>query len=152
MIRKIWLAGLALFAAPVHADIPSIPSVDAPELAALGPNGVGFRSVLLTHKNQPDVENGDSSGTEVPLVDRNLRVDIWYPATVKNGKKPIIYRGSLWAEPPFPPVSFSQNGMAVADASAVGGKHPLVIISHGYSNNPAMMTWLTENLASKGYV
>jgi predicted dienelactone hydrolase len=28
----------------------------------------------------------------------------------------------------------------------------LVIISHGYSNNPAMMTWLTENLASKGYV
>jgi predicted dienelactone hydrolase len=28
----------------------------------------------------------------------------------------------------------------------------LVLISHGYSNNPAMMTWLTENLASKGYV
>jgi predicted dienelactone hydrolase len=152
MIRNIWLAGLALFAAPVHADIPSIPSVDAPELAALGPNGVGFRSVLLTHKNQPDVENGDSGGTEVPLVDRNLRVDIWYPATVKSGKKPIIYRGSLWAEPPFPPVSFSQKGMAVADASVIGSKHPLVIISHGYSNNPAMMTWLTENLASKGYV
>jgi predicted dienelactone hydrolase len=152
MIRSIWLAGLALLAMPVHAGIPSIPSVDAPELAALGPNGVGFRSVLLTHKNQPDVENGGSGGTEVPLVDRNLRVDIWYPATVKNVKKPIIYRGSLWAEPPLPPVSFSQKGMAVADASAAGGKHPLVIISHGYSNNPAMMTWLTENLASKGYV
>lgn len=152
MIRSIWLAGLALLAMPVHAGIPSIPSVDAPELAALGPNGVGFRSVLLTHQNQPDVENGGSGGTEVPLVDRNLRVDIWYPATVKVGKKPIIYRGSLWAEPPLPPVSFSQKGMAVADASAAGGKHPLVIISHGYSNNPAMMTWLTENLASKGYV
>ena len=152
MIRSIWLAGLALIAMPVHAGIPSIPSVDAPELAALGPNGVGFRSVLLTHKNQPDVENGGSGGTEVPLVDRNLRVYIWYPATVKVGKKPIIYRGSLWAEPPLPPVSFSQKGMAVADASAAGGKHPLVIISHGYSNNPAMMTWLTENLASKGYV
>ena len=152
MIRSIWLAGLALLAMPVHAGIPSIPSVDAPELAALGPNGVGFRSVLLTHKNQPDVENGGSGGTEVPLVDRNLRVYIWYPATVKVGKKPIIYRGSLWAEPPLPPVSFSQKGMAVADASAAGGKHPLVIISHGYSNNPAMMTWLTENLASKGYV
>lgn len=152
MMRSIWLAGLALLAMPVHAGIPSIPSVDAPELAALGPNGVGFRSVLLTHQNQPDVENGGSGGTEVPLVDRNLRVDIWYPATVKVGKKPIIYRGSLWAEPPLPPVSFSQKGMAVADASAAGGKHPLVIISHGYSNNPAMMTWLTENLASKGYV
>jgi predicted dienelactone hydrolase len=42
--------------------------------------------------------------------------------------------------------------MAVSGAKAAGGKHPLVIISHGYSNNPAMMTWLTENLASKGYV
>jgi len=152
MIRCIWLACLALLAAPVLAGVPSMPGVDAPELAALGANKVGFRSVLLTHQNQPDVENGASGGTEVPLVDRNLRVDIWYPATVKNGAKPVIYRGSLWAEPPFPPVNFSQKGMAVSGAKAAGGKHPLVIISHGYSNNPAMMTWLTENLASKGYV
>lgn len=152
MIRSTWLACLALLAAPVYAGIPSIPSVDAPELAALGSNGVGFRSVLLTHKNQPDVENGGAGGTEVPLVNRSLWVDIWYPATVKNGSKPVIYRGSLWAEPPFPPVNFSQKGMAVGGAKAAGGKHPLVIISHGYSNNPAMMTWLTENLASKGYV
>jgi predicted dienelactone hydrolase len=28
----------------------------------------------------------------------------------------------------------------------------LVIVSHGYSNDPNAMTWLTENLASKGYV
>jgi predicted dienelactone hydrolase len=152
MIRSIWLACLALLAAPTHAGVPSMPGVDAPELAALGPNKVGFRSVLLTHQNQPDVENGGSGGTEVPLVDRTLRVDIWYPATVKNGAKPVVYRGSLWAEPPFPAVNFSQKGMAVSGAKAAGGKHPLVIISHGYSNNPAMMTWLTENLASKGYV
>lgn len=152
MIRSILLACLALLAAPIHAGVPSMPGVDAPELAALGPNKVGFRSVLLTHQKQPDVENGGSGGTEVPLVDRTLRVDIWYPATVKNGTKPVIYRGSLWAEPPFPPVNFSQKGMAVSGAKAAGGKHPLVIISHGYSNNPAMMTWLTENLASKGYV
>jgi predicted dienelactone hydrolase len=152
MIRSIWLAGLALLAAPVHAGVPSVPGVDAPELAALGPEGVGFRSVLLTHQNQPDVENGNLNGTAVPLVDRSLRVDIWYPALPTKGAKPVLYRGSLWAEPPFPPVNFSQQGIAVADAKAAGGKHPLVIISHGYSNNPAMMTWLTENLASKGYV
>jgi predicted dienelactone hydrolase len=152
MIRSIWLAGLALLAAPVHAGVPSIPGVDAPELAALGPKGVGFRSVLLTHQNQPDVENGNLDGTAVPLFDRSLRVDIWYPALPTKGAKPVLYRGSLWAEPPFPPVNFSQQGIAMADAKAAGGKHPLVIISHGYSNNPAMMTWLTENLASKGYV
>ena len=28
----------------------------------------------------------------------------------------------------------------------------LVVVSHGWSNDPAAMTWLTENLASKGYV
>lgn len=152
MIRDIWRAGLALFAVPVQAGVPSIPSVDAPELAAPGPNKVGFRSILLTHRNQPDVQNTKVDDTQVPLVDRSLRVDIWYPALPNKAAKPVIYSGSLWAEPPFPAVSFSQKGIAVADAKAAGDKHPLVIISHGYSNNPAMMTWLTENLASKGYV
>jgi len=42
--------------------------------------------------------------------------------------------------------------MAIANAVAQGHGYPLVIISHGYSNNPAVMTWLSENLASKGYV
>jgi predicted dienelactone hydrolase len=33
-----------------------------------------------------------------------------------------------------------------------GTGYPLVIVPHGYSNDPDAMTWLTENLASKGYV
>lgn len=158
MIRCFVVPFLAMLTAPVQAsapkvmDVPSIPGVDAPELAALGTYDIGFRSIMLTHQGQPDVEKGEARGTEVPLVDRSLRVDIWYPATVKNGKKPVIYRGSLWAEPPFPPVNFTQKGIAVRGAKAAGSQHPLVIISHGYSNNPAVMTWLTENLASKGYV
>jgi predicted dienelactone hydrolase len=43
-------------------------------------------------------------------------------------------------------------GIAVRDAKPAGGDYPLVVVSHGYSNDPAAMTWLTENLASKGYV
>lgn len=152
MIRCVSFAILALLAAPIHAGIPSVPGVDAPELAKLGTNNVGFRSILFTHKNEPDVENGNTDGTEAPLADRNLRVDIWYPALPKKGSKPVLYRGTLPAEPPRPPVDFTQNGIAVANATAAGSKYPLVIISHGYSNSPAVMTWLTENLASKGYV
>lgn len=38
------------------------------------------------------------------------------------------------------------------DAPALNGAFPLVILSHGYSGTPAAMTWLAENLASKGYV
>lgn len=85
-------------------------------------------------------------------MDRTLEIDIWYPARVAKGAKTVIYRGSLWGEPPRPAVSFSQAGLAVANATPFGQGHPLVVVSHGYSNNPAVMTWLTENLASKGYV
>jgi predicted dienelactone hydrolase len=51
-------------------------------------------------------------------------------------------------------VSFSVPGIAVRDAPPVlsAAGYPLVVVSHGYSNDPAAMTWLTENLASKGYV
>jgi predicted dienelactone hydrolase len=152
MIRPGIASILLLFSAALNANVPSVPGVDAPELSALGVYGIGFRSVTFTHQNQPDVENADPNHTIVAIIDRELRVDIWYPAIVKKGAKPVTYRGSLWAEPPLPAVAFTQKGMAVSGAKATGSKHPLVIVSHGYSNNPAVMTWLTENLASKGYV
>ena len=152
MIRGLLASILILLCAPINASVPSAPGADAPELAALGASGVGFRSVTFTHRNQPDVESAGPDSGVVAIVDRKLRVDIWYPATVKKGSKPVVYRGSLWGEPPLPPVAFAQMGIAVGGAKAAGSKHPLVIVSHGYSNNPAVMTWLTENLASKGYV
>lgn len=152
MIWRFVASILILLSVPVNANIPSFPGIDAPELSALGKFGVGFRSVTFTHRDQPDVENVDTDATEVSITDRKLQVDVWYPAQVKKGAKTVIYRGSLWAEPPLPPVAFSQSGLSVGAARAVGTKHPLVILSHGYSNNPAVMTWLTENLASKGYV
>ncbi len=56
------------------------------------------------------------------------------------------------SEPPAPPARFRIQGLAVRDAKADGGRFPLVIVSHGYGNVPIVMSWLTENLASKGYV
>lgn len=143
---------LLQFWVQAEARPPSVPGIDAPELAALGSYKVGFRSAIFIHKNQPDVENADSKTGAVILGDRKLRVDIWYPANFRNGAKTVVYRGTFWGEPPNPAVDFTQNGIAVAGASPIGREFPLVIISHGYSNNPAVMTWLTENLASKGYV
>jgi predicted dienelactone hydrolase len=151
--------GLFATAAPAKSPaksppqaIPSVPGVDAPELAALGDNAVGFRTVTFIHKGQPDFQAVDAKTGIVPLHDRKLVVDIWYPATVRKGLKTVTYRGSLWAEPPKPPVAFTQEGLAVLNTKPAGLGHPLVILSHGYSNAPAVMTWLTENLASKGYV
>jgi predicted dienelactone hydrolase len=113
---------------------------------------VGHRTVTFIHRAQPDVEAADPRTGIVPLRDRKLVVDLWYPATASKRAKRITYRGSLVGEPPRPPVAFTQAGLAVVGATAIGRAHPLVIVSHGYSNSPAVMTWLTENLASKGYV
>jgi predicted dienelactone hydrolase len=147
-----WIFALLAFPVNAQSNVPSKPGVDAPELAALGPYAVGFRTATFVNKSQPDLENAEPLTGAVKLMDRTLHVDIWYPARVAKGAKAVTYRGSLWGEPPRGPVSFSQAGMAVANADPVGRGHPLVVVSHGYSNNPAVMTWLTENLASKGYV
>ncbi len=152
MAKALLTLLLMLVAAPALAAPPSVPGVDAPELAALGPDAVGFRTVTFVHARQPDLVNADAKTGAVPLRDRALDVDIWYPAIVRKGASTMTYRGSLWGEPPHPPVAFTQDGIAVAGAAPKGAAHPLIIVSHGYSNNPAVMTWLSENLASKGYV
>ncbi len=141
-----------IFAPTLAASPPSVTGVDAPELAALGQAAVGFRTITLTHRAQPDVQNPDPKTGAVQLRERNLVVDLWYPATAKSKAKPVSYSASFWAEPPRPEVRFTVPGLAVRDATARGTGLPLVIVSHGYSNAPASMTWLTENLASKGYV
>jgi predicted dienelactone hydrolase len=65
---------------------------------------------------------------------------------------PETYAGSLTAEPPAPPARFTRPGIAVRDAKPAGGRYPLVVVSHGYDNETVALSWLTENLASKGYV
>jgi predicted dienelactone hydrolase len=137
--------------APAH-DAPSRPAVDAPELARLGPFGVGVRTIELVQPAQPDVLAFDAATGTAPTRDRRLTVDLWYPADVAPGASPETYSGSLTAEPPAPPTAFTRPGIAVRDATRAKGRFPLVIASHGYDNESVLLSWLTENLASKGYV
>lgn len=144
---------ILLVAGPVLAEPPpSRPPVDAPERAALGAYGVGVRSLTLTQPDQIDPLAFDPATGKAPLRPRNLPVEIWYPATTRAGDKPATYSASLPGQPPGPPVAFTIAGLAVRGAPAAQGRFPIVIISHGYSNAPEAMSWLGENLASKGYV
>lgn len=155
-LTTIFRATLAVFltgATSLNAALaPSVPGVDAPQLAHLGPYQVGFRSVTLVHKDQPDLLGADPLTGQVPLRPRALKVDLWYPAKARSGAATVTYAASLFGEPPRPSVRFKVRGLAISNAVPDGLGHPLVILSHGYSNAPAVMTWLTENLASKGYV
>lgn len=126
-------------------DAPSKPVIDSPELAALGPLGVGVRTITLVDHDADDVV--------APHTDRSLKIDIWYPAEARKGAKPTRYDGSLPAERAGQaPAKFSVPGIAVRDAKAIAGRYPLIVVSHGRSNATAALSWLTENLASKGYV
>ena len=158
----VFAAALGLLATPAFAGVtrappaaeapPSRPGVDAPELARLGPEAVGVRTLTLVQREQPDVLAIDAASGVIPRRDRTLVVDLWYPARPAGGAKPAIYHAALPAEPPDPPAEFDVPGIAIRGARPRGGSYPLVIVSHGYSNATAALSWLTENLASKGYV
>lgn len=133
------------------AEVPSRPSVDSPELAQLGGHRVGVRTLTFIDRDAVDVTHVPPNGT-VNRRDRLLKVDLWYPAQPAPGSAAETYRASLPSEGPAAPAVFSMPGMAVRDAKPAPGRYPLVIVSHGYSNPTVAMSWLTENLASKGYV
>jgi predicted dienelactone hydrolase len=152
-LPALFLAVAVLGAGPLRAaGPPSQFGVDAPALARLGDSAVGVRTLALVQRNQEDVLAFNPANGSFPKGNRALTVDLWYPATVAAGTQRETYTASLPSEPPAPPASFTVPGIAVRDAQPAGKGHPLVVVSHGYSNLPAAMTWLTENLASKGYV
>ena len=59
-----------------------------------------------------------------------------------------------FSDPNRPLIPFTFKGRARRDAKPDGsqGPYPLVIVSHGYTGSRLLFTYLTENLASKGYV
>ena len=131
---------------------PSVPIASAPELARLGAFAVGAREVVWTNPEQPDVA-AQVAGTPGAVTDRALRVRIWHPAAAGEAGEPVSYPGM------FPPalgapagLAFATPGIAALDAPIAEGSFPLIVLSHGFGGRPEYMSWLGENLASKGYV
>ncbi len=149
---KILFALALTVAAYGQPTPPSVPDVDAPELAARGKYSVGVRTVEITIPGAPDILHFDSATGKAPLYDRPLTLEIWYPATIPSGQAESVY----WDSPvPNAPAgkTFRLAGKALRDAPPVrGAAFPLVIVSHGYPGSRTFMSYLSENLASKGYV
>lgn len=147
-------AGVLVANAPPAAPAltpPSVPEVGAPELAALGPNGAGVTMRQVVDAGQLDPLAALEQGREV-RADRVLPLRIWYPAKVNPAAPRATYTASLVGEPGTPPATFTVPALAVQDAPAAGKGYPVVLLSHGYNNDPVMLSWLGENLATKGYV
>lgn len=128
---------------------------DAPELSARGEHTIGVRTMNLVHKDQVDILN--SKEGKDPLYNRPLTVEIWYPAEAEAGTEASVTYDEVMGtrgDSLRPLVPFTFKGRAIRDANpkSAAGKFPLVIVSHGYVGSRYLMTYLTENLASKGYV
>ena len=127
---------------------------DAPELSARGEYKVGVQTINLVHKNQVDILN--SKEGKDPLYDRPITIEIWYPASVSEDAKTVVYDEVMGTagDTLRPLTPFAFKGRAYRDATPMTGKgkFPLIVVSHGYVGSRYLMTYLTENLASKGYI
>jgi len=127
---------------------------DAPDLAQRGPHKVGVKTFEFIHKNQIDIINS-KNGVDV-LYDRDLKVEVWYPADIKDSNPIINYDEVMGTanDPKRPLIPFQFKGRAGRDAliKSTEQKYPLIVVSHGYVGSRFLLTYLTENLASKGYI
>lgn len=128
---------------------------DAPELAARGDYQVGVQTLQFVNKDQIDILKFKDG--EAPRYDRPLTVEVWYPANIQGEDNGLISYEEVMGtsdDPKRPVIPFTFHGRATRDAVPVttDGQFPLIVVSHGYVGSRYMMTYLTENLASKGYI
>lgn len=126
---------------------------DAPKLSARGDYKVGVRTLNLVNSGQIDILNS-KDGID-PTYDRPLTVEVWYPASVDGTETSVIYNEvmGISSDTLRPLTPFTFKGRAIRDVKPLKEDvYPLVIVSHGYVGSRYLMTYLTENLASKGYV
>jgi len=94
---------------------------------------------------------------------REIKVDIWYPAVVDSSK--AVYspypdmQKFVWSKLTFiPEILFSHihiiktHSVENAAIAPAGTPYPVVIFSHGYEESSTSSYYLTEELASRGYI
>lgn len=146
------MACACIAGAAAHAQSNRIDLIrsDAPALAAYGPFDIGVRTAQFKNPQQWDMVNA-KPGQPVPLYDRPLTTEVWYPgqadpAARNPGEYKVFFRDGR--------TLITLHGKALRDASPqrAQGPYPLVVVSHGYPGNRFLLSPITENLASKGHV
>ncbi|MBO3750653.1 alpha/beta hydrolase [Streptosporangiaceae bacterium NEAU-GS5] len=154
-------AGLAVLAATA-CSAPAPPRSAAPSAAPTGPatlpaptgvHPVGTTTLHLTDTSRPDPWNLD--------VDvRELKVTLWYPAKRREGRRApymtpkeseLVMKGSRIASAPYDTLSRTRTN-AIKDAEPSGKRLPLVVLSPGFTKPVSTLTFLAEDLASRGYL
>ncbi|MFJ5549091.1 alpha/beta hydrolase family protein [Streptomyces sp. NPDC093225] len=130
--------------------------LDRPELPRpTGPFAVGSSALHLVDRSRPDPWVPEADG-------RELMVTIHYPAARRAAGEPAPYATAEEARllvegagfgGAVPPAELrAMRTYARVDARPAGGRHPLVVLSPGFTVSRYTLTALAEDLASRGYV
>lgn len=132
----------------------SQPADIAPRLAQHGAYPVGVTTLTIIHAAQLEPLTQQ-------IEDRNLVLEVWYPATLTtpdNGSAspqglPASAQLATYENVTKRGHAFQIQGSARRDASAdQSQRYPLIVLSHGYTGYRTLMYYLGEHLASHGYV
>lgn len=128
----------------------------APDPMAPGPFPVGVRTYDFNDDSRPDPETGEA---------RFLRTEIWYPAVQwVRGEEPWIYRlkdevdenidlgDSLETFTAQEMADFPSSSVRDAQLDRDYGPYPVILFSHGANSLRFQYLFITEHLASHGYV
>ncbi|MFA5851770.1 MAG: hypothetical protein WC820_03660 [Spirochaetales bacterium] len=146
------LSGLAatslIYAQDNHVDTIR---PDAPELAPYGLYSIGVKTVEFINPGQLDIVKA-KVGQAIPVYDRPLTVEVWYPAKAGTGQTDITAYHNIFTRDGKTLVNLYGRAVRDAQPDAGAAPYPLLIISHGYPGNRFLLSHLAENLASKGYI
>jgi dienelactone hydrolase len=144
LTEALLVAGL-LTAPAAHAT-PYLP-------APTGPHPVGVTSLYLRDESRQD--------PWVPAAGaRELMVSLWYPATAKGTHRAqymtpeeseLVLQGTGITDVPGDSLSRTRTN-AYTDVTPTRGRHPLVVLSPGFTWPRSSLTALAEELASRGYL
>ncbi|MGR6920059.1 alpha/beta hydrolase [[Actinomadura] parvosata] len=142
-------------ALPVTAATTSSPAAAGVRLAIPHPTGrydVGRDTLHLV--------DGGRRDPWVPTAARELMVSVYFPARAGGDAAPymtveearLLLEGQKLDAVIKPGQLAGVGTNAHLRARPAGGRHPLVVLSPGFTLNRATLTTLAEDLASKGYV
>ena len=147
VLALITVTASGIFAQDNHVDTIR---PDAPALAPYGAYAIGIKTLQFVNRVQLDIVKA-KPGEAIPVYDRSLTVEVWYPAEAGTGQTGTTGYHNIFTRDGKTLVDL--YGRAVRDALPHAGEapYPLVIVSHGYPGNRFLLSHLAENLASKGY-
>ena len=123
----------------LYSDQPTV----TPELANAGMHSVGVTTIKIINPQQLNTSDFKT------LSDRELAVEVWYPADLNKDSKLASYKNVTRSHQEF---DLYANAFRNAEPTKVNKEYPLIVLSHGYTGYRTIMFYLGEHLASHGYV